>query len=680
MKRIAVVLVLCALLLAFAFPSPAVRAEKPPQTKGGVLFATPGGASTACSSWVDACDLQAALSLAAAGEEIWARAGTYKAITGTDSAISFELKSGVAIYGGFLGTETDREQRDWQANETILSGEIGDPAVKTDNTYHVVRANGVDASAVLDGFSVIDGYTSYNDPDARGGGIYCSNGASPTLKHLIIQTNHSRNDGAGMYNNASAPTLTDISFLNNSAAALGGGMANKQSNPILTNVLFQGNTGGYGGGMYNDTSSPYLKDVVFEENTASLNGGGMSNWFSSFPYLDGVEFSDNSSGTYGGAMMNYNSSPVIRNSLFINNSSADGGAMYNWGVSGGSSSPQMTNVTFDGNTATAGDGGAMFNKFGTPTFKNVIIHANSSTNRNGGAIYNESSSPIFEEVTFSNNTSKKAGGGMYNFGNYTFPSSPSLLRVTFIGNVASDSMYGDGGGMFNYDWCSPTLTDVVFQSNRAEHDGGGMYNNQVTFAVLRRVLFAGNFSDNHGGGLFNTAAYPDLENVTFDGNTANENGGGMCSWAVISPLNMLNVTFVNNTTVYGDGGGIFSSEANGFALRNAILWGNHPTQIVGGGTVDYSIVQGGHDGTGNLDLDPLLLASANNGGYTKTLALQIGSPAIDSGNPEACPSVDQRGFLRPIDGDGLEGPRCDMGAYEYASYYESKIFLPMLVK
>ena len=680
MKRIAGLLVMSALFIVHVFPSAVVNAVREQEINGGLLFAAPGGTSATCSSWADACDLQTALSTAAAGNEIWAQAGTYKPTSGTDSTISFVLKSGVAIYGGFLGTETACDQRDWLANETILSGEIGNLSVKTDNTFHVVRANGVDASALLDGFSIVDAYTSYNDPDARGGGFYCSNGASPTLKNLIIQDNHSRNDGGGMYNNASAPALTNVSFLNNSAATLGGGMANKLSNPVLLNVLFQGNSGGYAGGMYNDTSSPYLKNAVFEDNTASLNGGGMSNWFSSFPYLDGVEFTGNTSGTYGGGMMNYNSSPTIKDGLFTDNTSADGGGMYNWGASGGTSDPKLTNVTFDSNIATTGDGGALYNLFSTPTFKNVIIHANSSAARNGGGIYNASSSPVFEDVTFSNNTSAKAGGGMYNYGTYEIPSSPSMLRVTFVGNMASDWLYGDGGGMFNYDWCSPTLTDVVFQSNRAEHDGGGMYNNQATFAVLRRVLFAGNFSDNHGGGLFNTAAYPDMENVTFDGNTANENGGGMCSWAVISPLNMKNVTFVNNNTVYGDGGGIFNSTTNGFALRNAILWGNVPTQIVGGGFVDYSIVQGGYGGTGNLDLDPLLLASANNGGYSKTLALPAGSPAIDAGDPATCPAVDQRGFFRPIDGDGVDGPRCDMGAYEFASYHESRLYLPVLLK
>lgn len=197
MKRIAVVLVLSALLIALVFPDSVALATIPTQTKGGVLFASPGAASVTCSSWADACELQTALGLAAAGDEIWAQTGTYKASSGTDRTISFVLKNGIAIYGGFLGNENAREQRDWESHETILSGEIGDPAVHMDNTYHVVRGDGVDGTAVLDGFIIEHGHTYWSDPDARGGGIFCLNNASPIFKNLIVRNNISGNDGGG---------------------------------------------------------------------------------------------------------------------------------------------------------------------------------------------------------------------------------------------------------------------------------------------------------------------------------------------------------------------------------------------------------------------------------------------------------------------------------------------------
>ena len=48
--------------------------------------------------------------------------------------ISFAMKNGVAVYGGFDGTETMRSERDPVVNVTILSGDIGTPSVSNDNS------------------------------------------------------------------------------------------------------------------------------------------------------------------------------------------------------------------------------------------------------------------------------------------------------------------------------------------------------------------------------------------------------------------------------------------------------------------------------------------------------------------------------------------------------------------
>src|SRR5262245_44082982 len=90
-------------------------------------------------SWADAfTDLQVALTTAQAGDEVWVAAGTYKPTSGTDRTTSFVLVEGVALYGGFAGTETARDERDWAHQLTQLSGDIGVPGDSSDNSYHVV--------------------------------------------------------------------------------------------------------------------------------------------------------------------------------------------------------------------------------------------------------------------------------------------------------------------------------------------------------------------------------------------------------------------------------------------------------------------------------------------------------------------------------------------------------------
>ncbi|MBI5295084.1 MAG: S-layer homology domain-containing protein [Chloroflexi bacterium] len=452
------------------------------------------------SSWEDAfIDLQDALAIAQPGDQIWVAAGTYKPTNGTERGSSFALRNGVALYGGFAGTEIQFEERDWVANETILSGDLnGDDvgfANNADNSYHVVWADGVDSSAILNGFTVTAGNAS--DPYSYGGGGMVNLLSSPTLTNLNFISNTSYGGSGGMHNIESSPTLVDVLFSGNTATregAEGGGMGNYWgSSPSLTNVAFIGNSASYGGGMRNlNESSPTLTNVSFIDNTAAA-GGGIKNT-RSHPILINVTFSGNTASWAGGGIFNGESNPILTNVTFSNNTAVQGGGLINIM----SSSPSLTYVTFNENTATETGGGMYSENNSNPTLTNVTFSANEAGS--GGGMYNQSS-PIVKNVLFSDNGAAENGGGMYNLGG-----APVLTNVVFSGNTAA----AGGGGIYN-DGSNPMLTNVTFNSNSAGVEGGGIFN-EYSSPTIDNVILWGNESE-----IYNLEGAPTIANSVVQG-------------------------------------------------------------------------------------------------------------------------------------------------------------------
>jgi hypothetical protein len=359
--------------------------------------------------------LQDALSVAGDGNDIWVADGTYNPdanSTYPDGAgnrnATFQLKNGVGLYGGFAGGETSLDERDWQTNETILSGDLnGDDgpyfANNDENSFHVVTGSGTDDTAVLDGFTITAGNAYCNDPSSRGGGMYNDNG-SPTLSNCTFSENNANVSGGGMYNYF-------------------------QSNPTLTNCTFTGNTAPSGGGMHNrDGSAPMLTGCSFSDNLAGWAGGGMAN-LNSNPTLTNCLFSGNTAEYGGGGMKNLDSDPNVTNCTFSGNSAdSRGGGMYNE-----DSNPTLTNCVFCGNEATIGSGGGIWNSFSDLNVTNCTFSGNKATIGSGGGMYNYYSSPTVTGCSFSGNTAEYDGGGMCNYDN-----SPTVTNCILWGDTASD--------------------------------------------------------------------------------------------------------------------------------------------------------------------------------------------------------------------------------------------------
>ncbi|QTA90192.1 Polymorphic outer membrane protein repeat-containing protein [Desulfonema magnum] len=338
------------------------------------------------TSWENAYrNLQTAIENAVSGDEIWVKAETYTPHS-SDRTISFELKDGVAIYGGFSGSESVREQRNWTTNVTILSGDIGTEGEDSDNTQQVIRAENVEDSAILDGFTITKG----NADSLDGGGVVID-GASPTIRNCIFSAN-SADDGGGIYIRKGSPVIENCIFSANSAIDDGGGIYNESlsspSTPTLINCIFSENTASSsGGGIYNSGSNPSLTDCIFENNTSeNSHGGAIFN--KGTPNFTNCIFRKNTAKYNGGAIYSLNTSSPLMNCIFSGNiSGSNGGAMFN-----SSGSPEVINCTFSGNTAGVNGGGINNDKNSSSKIYNSIFWGNTASD--GKSIYNQESSPI----------------------------------------------------------------------------------------------------------------------------------------------------------------------------------------------------------------------------------------------------------------------------------------------
>jgi len=152
----------------------------------------------------------------------------------------------VAVYGGFAGTETAREERDWAANPAILSGDIGKPDDPSDNSYRVVSGENLGERTRLDGLII----TAGNADDT------------------------SNKTGAGMYLVDSYLTACNLIFSGNQALGAGGGVSISGSELLMVNSVLIENTADVGGGMYIFESDASLVNVTLAGNPRFVDFDG----------------------------------------------------------------------------------------------------------------------------------------------------------------------------------------------------------------------------------------------------------------------------------------------------------------------------------------------------------------------------------------------------------------------
>lgn len=589
------------------------------------------------TSWATCfTDLQAALSAAAQGDQIWVAAGTYKPTTATDRAATFTIKRGVAMFGGFTGTETDTSERDWSANATILSGDIGTADLNTDNSYHVLT---MEQYATLDGFTVTGGCAngSSDNSQKRGAGIYAVN-VSPFIRNCTVQNNSASIDGGGLYLSGGTATLENCTFSSNTCGSDGGAVhATSDAGLTVRRCAFTDNAalGGYasGGAVCCEGAAFSFDTCTFSGNRAS-DGGAVSAGNATSLTLTGCTFSGDSATDIAGALWTRATTSVIKACTFENCRSADdGGAVY---VSDGGVS--VSGCTFSGNRVSyniydePSDGGAVYANGGTI----AVISCTFSTNRApgvGGALYLSSSCNglTLDTCTFSRN-SADWGGSIYT--NST--NSVKISNSTFTADTAKTM-----GAAIQVRSGSPEISACVFTKNDADYHGGAVAVAKSTTPSFTNCTFSNNKAFELGGAMFiDTSAAPALINCSFGGNSTFQNGGALYCMSQSAPV-AKNCVFWGNTVT-----------SSGTDVKAEIGGESSAASVVTYSCIDQTKTISA-EAASNIGDDPLFQNAA-----ADSLQLQATSPCIDAGTSEGAPDTDLIGRARPF------GDAVDMGAYE----------------
>ena len=230
--------------------------------------------------------------------------------------------------------------------------------------------------------------------------------------------------------------------------------------------------------------------------------------------------------------------------------------------------------------------------------------------------------------------------------------------------ISKSTVTNNSGGVRNNSVL--TILNSTFSGNGANY-GGGVRNDSGTVIVMNST-FSGNSSGQEGGGIYNNNGALTVTNSTFSGNHTWYQGGGISNYQD-GILTVTNSTFSDNYATYSSAsaGGIYNVGSGILNLVNTIVANSISSKdcIASKGSIITNVNTLVEDGSCSASLrgDPGLAALADNGGFTQTMMLFAGSPAINAGDAASCANpyvnnLDQRGVTR------LQGSSCDIGAYE----------------
>ena len=391
--------------------------------------------------------------------------------------------------------------------------------------------------------------------------------------------------------------------------------------------------------------------IVFKQETTGTNWKGIyfKDSASDSSRLEYCYITDGQAGgdwpcDCGGGILCVGSSPSIINCSIIGNC-AD---YYGGGIFCHiSSNPVISNCVIANNTAVI-DGGGVSCNLSNPMIRNCLIKENSA-NSGGGIYCGNGSNPQISECEVKNNSATDGGGGIYCFLN----SNPNILKSVINENTAG----GSGGGISCYRNSEFNITESEISDNTATNYGGGFFcDNNSNLNISGCVVTVNTVVENNGagGGIFCRNSYASLSNCIICENVTSgsfSDGGGI--YCRESNLTVNNCTICNNSAIDGGGGFycFYYSVVNG---KSNIIWANSAycqsqiyKSIESSFFCEYSDIELGWGGNGNIAEDPLFYAISGDSAYHLT----TDSPCIDTGDPNG-----------PLDPDST---RTDMGAYYF---------------
>jgi predicted outer membrane repeat protein len=545
------------------------------------------------------------------------------------------------------------------------------------------------AISQFQGSLAIDGSTFERNTATQGGGIFAQNVQTTLTNSAIINNGSSSTlSGGGVFvaNDRSLFEARNSTFSGNTATTGGGLSLLLNASAMLVNTTFTANTGNAGSGIFVESGSTarVQNSIVAGNNGVDINGnlaaGSTNNFIGGNPLLGQLQDNGGPTLTHapllGSPVVNAGSNAVLAGATDqLGEARIQGGRIDIGAVEFNQFLPSITVDTlvdeFDGNLS---PGDISLREALVFTADGGTINFDASLT-GGSIVLNLGELNVTHSVNLvglgANNLTISANNVSRVF-NVDDGNSSTQLNVTLDGlTITGGNTTGLGGGILNRE--NLTVRNSHITNNLAQ-EGAGINNDGGVLTVINSTI-SRNSASTFSGGIDNDRGTATIRNSTISGNIANFFGGIATNQGRTT---ISNSTITNNTGT-SPGNGLFNGTDSTTTVTSSIVAGNANNNdvesivaftsggnnLIGNGTGATGFTNGANGdivGTSANPINPQLGSLQNNGGSTPTHALLSGSPAIDAGNNVTDP--DQRGTIRPQDGNGDGTAIADIGAFE----------------